>query len=305
VTPSRRAVLGAALAAPVLAACGDKTTPHSKPSPSAPSSGPVALDSVAPNAAPGLQIGEATAEVLPGQVRYAFGLIGPDGPLPGATVKVHVGTDPSAPPTASVDAVELEDEGLTDRGLYAATLPFPKPGKYLLAIVADTPTGAFKGGLAVEVAASSKSPVPGQRATSVKTPTTRDPMGATPLCSKRPKPCSMHDVSLDVALKNGKPTVVVFAAPAFCQTELCGPDVDIVERLAAKHRGKANFVHVEAYTGATNPTDGKLAPALKAYQFDSEPWLYVMDAKGIVSDRISAAFVTSELVDRLAKVGVS
>ena len=300
-TPSRRSLLRAALATPLLAACGGDKKPGAAPS----ASGPVALDSVGRHAAPGLQIGEAVAEVLPGQARYAFGLIGPDGPLPGAKVTVHLGTEPTRPPAASVEAVELQDEGLTDRGLYAATLPFPTAGRYLLAIVADTPEGAFKGGLAVDVRATSKSPAPGQRATSVRTPTVKDPMGAKPLCSRRPTICSMHDVSLDVALRSGKPTVVVFAAPAFCQTELCGPDVDIVEKLAQRFKGKAHFVHVEAYTGATTPSDGKLAPALKAYNFDSEPWLYVIDAKGIVSDRISAAFVTSEVLDRLARVGVS
>lgn len=300
-TPSRRAVLRAALATPLLAACGDDKKPTAQPTPS----GPVALDSVGQHAAPGLQIAEAVAEVLPGQQRYAFGLIGPDGPLPGAKVKVYVGQVATAPPAASADATELEDEGLTDRGLYAVTLPFPTPGRYLMAIVAETSAGAFKGGLAVDVPATSKSPAPGQRATSVRTPTTKDPMGAKPLCSRRPKPCSMHDVSLDVALKSGKPTVVVFAAPAFCQTELCGPDVDILDRVAQRHRGKANFVHVEAYTDATTPSDGKLAPALKAYNFTSEPWLYFIDAKGIVSDRISAAYVTSEVEERLAKLGVS
>ena len=306
-TPSRRAVLRAALATPLLAACGDDTKPpvsatkSTQPTPT----GPLALDSVGPHAAPGLQIGEATAEVLPGRQRWAFGLIGPEGPLSGASVTVYLGTDGSKPPTTTVAATELEDEGLTDRGLYAATLPFPTAGAYLAAIVAETATGAFRGGLRIDVLATSVSPAPGQRATSVKTPTTKDPMGASPLCSRRPNPCSMHAVSLDAALKSGKPTVVVFAAPAFCQTELCGPDVDILERVAKKHPGKANFIHVEAYTGATTPSDGKLAPALKAYEFTSEPWLYFVDAKGIVTDRISAAYVTSEVEERLAKLGVS
>lgn len=299
-TPSRRAVLRAALATPLLAACGDKK-PTAQPTPS----GPVALGRVGGHAAPGLQIIEAVAEVLPGQQRFAFGLVGPEGPLYGAAVKVYIGTDDEQPPAATADAKELEDEGLTDRGLYAATLPFPAPGAYLIAVVAETPTGAFRGGLRVDVPATSVMPVPGQRAVSVKTPTTRDPMGAKPLCSRRPKPCSMHDVSLDVALKSGKPTVVVFAAPAFCVTELCGPDVDILERVAQRHRGKANFVHVEAYSGATKPGTGSLAPALKAYKFTTEPWLYFIDAKGIVSDRISAAYVTSEVEERLAKLGVS
>lgn len=302
-TPSRRAVLRAALATPLLAACGGDKKPSTTATPTA--AGPAALDSVAPHAAPTLQIGEAVSEILPGQARYAFGLIGPDGPLPDAKVKVHVGRVASAPPELSVDALELTDTGLEGRGLYVANVAFPSAGKYLVAVVAETADGALKGGLAVEVAASSPSPVPGQRAIAVKTPTTKDPAGAKPLCSRRPKPCSMHDVSLDAALTNGKPTVVVFAAPAFCQTELCGPDVDILERLAVQHRGKANFIHVEAYLDATTPVNGKLAPALKAYKFTTEPWLYFIDGKGIVSDRIMGAYVTSEVAERLGKLGVS
>lgn len=299
---SRRAVLGAALAGPVLAACGGdkKAGPSAAPS----ATGPVALEDVGAHAAPGLNIAEAVAEVLPGNARYAFGLIGPDGPLPGANVTVHVGTNPSEPPQASVKAIELQDTGLADRGLYSAMVPFPTPGRYLIAVVAETPDGAFRGGVSVDVLAKSNSPAPGERATSVKTPTTANPLGAKPLCSRKPAPCSMHSISLDDALKNGKPTLVVFSAPAFCVTELCGPVVDILDRLAKQHAGKANFIHVEAYTGASRPGTGQLAPALKAYNFTSEPWLYLIDAKGIVADRMSAAYVTSEVVEGMKKLGI-
>lgn len=301
-TLRRRDVLRAALLVPVLAACKkDGTTPSASPTPT----GPVALEEVGKSAAPGLEIGEAVAELLPGNQRFAFGLVGPDGPLAGAKATVYIGTDPAQPPSQTVEAVELKDEGITDRGLYRADLSFAGAGSYLVAVVAETANGAFKGGTRVDVVAKSPSPVPGQRAISVRTPTTSSPDGADPLCSRRPTPCSMHGVSLDAALRSGKPTVVVFAAPAFCQTELCGPDVEILDKVAKRFAGKANFVHVEAYRGATTPTDGKLAPALQAYHFTSEPWLYVIDKAGVVSDRISSAYVTSEVEAALAKVGVT
>jgi hypothetical protein len=296
----RRDLLRAALAVPVLAACAAKK----KALPPTPSGAP-ALQDVRPDAAVGLTIGDAEAELLQGSSRYAFGLVGPDGPLAGARATVYVGTDQTKPATVTVPAVELTDTGLTGRGLYVATVPFPTAGDWFVAVVADTDKGAFKGGTLVKVATTSKSPVPGQKVPAVRTPTVAAPMGASPLCSRRPKPCDMHAVSLDAALKNGLPTVVVFAAPAFCQTELCGPDVEIVQALAVAHRGKANFIHVEAYRGATQPGNGKLAPALEAFRFDTEPWLYLIDGKGVVSDRISGAFATSEVVSRLAKLGVS
>lgn len=299
-TLHRRDVLRAALAVPLLAAC-TKGKKKAVPTPI----GPVPLEDVGPGYAPGLTVGDAEAELLVGSSRYAFGLAGPDGPLSGAQTTVYVGADPQKPATATVGAVELTDPGLSGRGLYVATVPFATAGEFFVAVTAKTATGSFKGGTKVVVAKKSKSPVAGQKVPVIRTPTTRDPMKADPLCSRRPKPCSMHAVSLDAALKTGKPTVVVFAAPAFCQTELCGPDVELVQAVADSHRGKANFIHVEAYTGATNPTDGTLAPALKAFKFDSEPWLYLIDANGVVHDRISGAFATSELTSRLALLGVS
>ena len=296
---NRRDLLRAALTVPLLAACGkDGADPGARPSPT----GPVALQDVGGDAAPGLEIGDAEAELLQGASRYAFGLIGPDGPISGATATVYAGPDPTKPPTATVRATEFTEAGLRDRGLYVAELPFPTAGDYYVAIVAETSAGKLSGGTRVTVRTTSKAPVAGAKAPAVQTPTTADPRGADPLCSRRPKPCSMHAVSLDAALKNGKPTLVVFAAPAFCQTELCGPDVEILQGVADKNAGKANFIHVEAFVAATNPTDGKLAPSLKEFGFDTEPWLYVIDRKGVVSDRISGAFATTEVEQRLAKV---
>lgn len=293
---NRRQLLRAAATVPLLAACngGDKKKPIDP--------GPATLENVGEGAAPGLEIGDAEAELLVGQSRYAFALIGPDGPIEEAKgVTVYSGPDPTKAPTATVGAVEFADEGLRDRGLYVANLPFPTAGPYYVAVVAETSAGKMRGGTRVEVKAKSASPVAGDKAPAVVTPTVAAPAGADPLCS-RTKQCGLHTISFDKAIKNGKPTVVVFAAPAFCQTELCGPDVEILLGIATKYAGRANFIHVEAYRDATNPTDGKLAPALKAFKFESEPWLYVVDAKGVVSDRLSGAFASGEVETRLEKV---
>jgi hypothetical protein len=298
VTLRRRDVLRAALAVPLLAACKGK-----KPAPKPPA--PTALEDIAPAAALGLEIGDAEPELLQGSSRYAFGLVANDEQVSGAKVTVYLGTDPKQPPTVTAPALELTDSGLTGRGLYAATVPFPSAGEYFVVVVAETDAGAIKGGTKVTVAKSSKSPAPGQKMPVVATPTTAHLRGANPLCSRRPKPCAMHAISLDTALKNGKPTVVVYAAPAYCQTELCGPDVEIVQSFATRFAGRANFIHVEAYRGATNPTNGKLAPELEAMHFESEPWLYLVDKSGVVSDRISGAFAASELATRLAKLGIT
>ncbi|MCA1825167.1 MAG: hypothetical protein LC640_13140, partial [Frankia sp.] len=167
--------------------------------------------------------------------------------------------------------------------------------------VATTKDGArLRGGTSLTVAAKSKSPVRGERAVSVVTPTTARPDGADPLCSRKPV-CSGHAVSLDAALRNGKPTVVTFAAPAFCVSELCGPVVDIVDRIARPQQRALNYVHVEAYRdhGKNN------APPLDAWHFSSEPWTYFIGRDGVVTDRLAGALGDTEVKTRLARLGVT
>ena len=283
----RLSVLGAAL--PLLGACTDdaETEPEAVEA-----TGDGSLQDIAPDAAKGLQILDAQPELLVGSSRYSFGLLDPDSkPLTDADVVVHAGPDPGKKPVASVPAVWLQG-GVADKAIYVAQIPFPAAGPYFVAAVATTKEGAqIKGGVQVRVAATSPSPVPGQPAIVVPTPTTANPAGADPLCSRKPV-CTMHAVSLDAALKSGKPTVVTFSAPAFCATETCGPVVDLVE--AAKGRatpGGVNFIHVEAY----RKQGAELAPALTAWKFATEPWTYFVDAKGVVVERLAGAVGAEEI----------
>ncbi len=46
---------------------------------------------------------------------------------------------------------------------------------------------------------------------------------------------TFYEVSLDEALGSGQPTVVVFATPAFCQSQTCGPMLDQVKAAAPEH----------------------------------------------------------------------
>ncbi|HVE99139.1 MAG TPA: hypothetical protein VNA12_08160 [Mycobacteriales bacterium] len=289
----RFGVLGVGI--PLLGACGQDDD-AAAPAPTATPGD--SLQDIAPDAAKGLQLLDAQPELIVGSSRYSFGLLDPDGsPLTDADVVVHAGPDPAAKPVASVPAVWLRG-GVEEKAIYVAQIPFPQAGPYYLAAVATTKEGAqLKGGVQVKVATTSPSPLPGQRAISVPTPTTAAPQGADPLCSRKPA-CSMHGVSLDAALKSGKPTVVTFSAPAFCATETCGPVVDLVE--AAKKSAPAGvaFIHVEAY----RKQGAELAPALTAWKFATEPWTYFVDGKGVVVERLAGAIGAEEITAALGRL---
>lgn len=292
---------------PVIGACTDDGEPKPGPtdlSPSASAScGPdTPLADIGCGAAPGMQVIPAEAEVVVGASRLALGLLEVDNtPLTESTVRVYAGRSPDAPPEITAEAVWLREGTIATKGLYSSSLSFPADGSWLVAAVATTPEGArLAGGTTLTVARTSPSPLPGQRAISVATPTTADPRGANPLCSRKPQPCSMHAVSLDAALRSGKPTVVTFSAPSFCLTETCGPVVEVIET-ASKESPAVTFIHVEAYVAPKTPPY-PLSPALTAWKFTTEPWTYFIDATGVVRDRLSGGLGPEDVRPRVREL---
>jgi hypothetical protein len=296
------------LAVPVVGACGGDEEPRTKSSATPSELVPSASASCAPTtpladigcgAAQGLQVLPAEAEIVVGGSRLALGLLEVDNtPLTDSTVKVYAGRDQDKAPELTADAVWLREGSIAAKGLYSSALKFPAAGAWLVAAVATTPEGArLAGGTTLTVKQTSPSPLPGQPAISVPTPTTADPRGADPVCSRKPQPCSMHAVSLDAALRNGKPTVITFSAPSFCLTETCGPVVEVVEA-ASKEAPGLNFIHVEAYVAPKTPPY-PLSPVLKAWKFTTEPWTYFIDAKGIVRDRLSGGIGPEDVRSRV------
>lgn len=134
------------------------------------------------------------------------------------------------------------------------------------------------------------------------TATVADPQGVEPLCT-RPEPCPFHEVSLADALAAGGPTVLVVSTPAFCQTGLCGPTLDLAVDLGLD---PARVVHAEVYADAaeTGIFDATSVPLVDDLGLTYEPALFVADADGRVVDRLDHLWDRSELVETLAAVGL-
>jgi hypothetical protein len=109
-------------------------------------------------------------------------------------------------------------------------------------------------------------------------------------------------LSLDQAIASGKPTVLLFATPAFCQSRLCGPAYDVVEQVRKDVGDSANFIHIEVYAGLPNPaaTNWQVVPAMQAFGLSSEPWVFFIDHTGTVIYRIEG-LVTAEEIERHLK----
>jgi hypothetical protein len=190
-------------------------------------------------------------------------------------------------------------EGL--RGLYVARVSFDTPGQWSVVL---TPTG-MGSTPAASLAVADKAVVPevGESPPAVATRTTADHSLAEITTDPDPEP-AFYELSLDDALSNGRPTVVVFATPAFCITQTCGPLLDQVQALSSDHPD-VNFLHVEVYENldATTFDELRTVPAVAAWGLPSEPWVFFIDAEGLVTARIEGSASDQEIEAALASIG--
>ena len=106
-----------------------------------------------------------------------------------------------------------------------------------------------------------------------------------------------HEITLADALASGEPTAFLISTPLFCQTAVCGPVLDLLVDEAGR-RPTLNVVHAEVYADAVakgNVIGASLTEAVNAYALSFEPSLFVIDAAGMVVDRLDFVYDAPEL----------
>lgn len=141
------------------------------------------------------------------------------------------------------------------------------------------------------VASRSLSPAVGSPAPRSHNPTIAQ-MPATKLDSGRP-PDDMHRLSIAAAIAQHKPLLVLFATAAFCTSRMCGPEIESVQRLEARYRGRVNFIHIEIYKDA-NPQYG-YAPTVNQWRLRTEPWVFVVNRAGIITAKFEGPTPAAEI----------
>jgi hypothetical protein len=85
-----------------------------------------------------------------------------------------------------------------------------------------------------------------------------------------------------------EPVVLLFATPQFCQSRVCGPVVDVAEQVKEEYGDRAEFIHMEIFN-ENDPNKG-VRKQVGAFHLPSEPWLFVIDEDGRISDAVEGAF---------------
>jgi hypothetical protein len=145
-------------------------------------------------------------------------------------------------------------------------------------------------------------PTVGNKLPAFDTPTVAVPRGVSPVCTRTPTPCPLHDINLRDALTMRKPVVYLIGTPAYCQTGTCTPALDALLEVHKELGDRAVFIHAEVYTDTSATT---YAPAVSNYKMTFEPALFITDETGILVERLDAIFDVGEVRDALTRNGIS
>ena len=300
-------VVGAGISLQMLTSCGDSAT--SGESSSAESFAAPDSDQLADQISElpsDLQLVQRFPQVLvPGNLRLPISLALSSG-------IISASSDFKFPQTLSAKVIDLSTDKVLIENisakLHGAEISLPyypfyaeitTAGNYSL-IVAGGPYE----GTAFSVLERGQVSVPGtgDSLPSFDTPTFADHRQVEPICTRQPKPCPFHEVTLSDALKLGVPVAYIVGTPAHCSTGTCSPALDGLIEVAARVGDRAVFIHAEIYADEAATV---IAPAIKALGLTFEPTLFIVDMSSKIVKRLDAVFDSLEISDALASVGIS
>jgi hypothetical protein len=272
------------------------------------------LQELADGVASGPTFAPAGSVYTRGENRLAFGVIDQQGRAVYGPTAVYVAPSPGSPAegpyVAPADVLltgaryrskQAATEEDPFAAIYAATVPFSKPGKWYV-LVATKVGGRLVGAPGeVEVSARPvvKIPEVGERAPAAHTDTLESAKGDVSRIDTRVPPSDMHE---DLAKVLGRrPVALLFSTPQLCQSRVCGPVTDIALQMKAKYGERMTFIHQEVYVD--NDISKGLRRPLTQFGLQTEPWLFVIDRSGTVTARLEGSFGVREF-ERAVKTGL-
>ena len=247
----------------------------------------------------------ATSELVVGPNRVALGLIENNVPIPDAAqTKMMVRfykVDADKATLTGEEQARYYGEGLGPRGTFIVHPTFDAAGTWGLEVIAQRPgKSAVTQRIGVEVTEKGSAAPVGTPAPRSKTPTAAEVDDLRTITSSSSPDPSLYQLSVDEAVSSGKPSLILFATPGFCQTAVCGPGVDVVKRLADQFGGKLNAVHVEIYRHPFEKLE--MVPAMSEWGLRTEPWLFLVDKDGRIADRFEGGITYQEIAPAVEKL---
>jgi hypothetical protein len=247
----------------------------------------------------------ATSEIVVGPNRLALGVLENNVPIPDAAqTSVHLRyfklNGQQATPAGEEDA-RYYGEGLGPRGTFIVQPTFDSAGAWGIEIEIKRPNQpAVSQRMQLQVAATSTAPMIGSAAIKSITPTAKDVSDISTITSDTQPDLRLYQMSIQQAVTSGKPSLILFATPGFCQTAVCGPGVDVLSKLTDTFGDKIVPVHVEIYQYPFEKLQH--VAAMEEWGIKTEPWLFLVDKNGTVAGRFEGGITFEELEPEVAKL---
>ncbi|MEX0760999.1 MAG: hypothetical protein WD208_11180 [Dehalococcoidia bacterium] len=190
-------------------------------------------------------------------------------------------------------------------GVYVLEPEFDIVGPWQVKVTLNEDGRTLSGEAAVIVNEKTATPAVGDPAPDAVTKTGDTPEELRQLTSAIEPDPDLYQVSLGDAVKSGAPVVALFSTPAFCQTQTCGPQVEVVQELKEQFNGQAHFVHVEIWDNPREMLDtgdtsvGVISPAVEAWGLPTEPWTFLVDEDGRIFAKFEAFTTKAELTEAM------
>lgn len=243
------------------------------------------------------------SELAVGEQRVPVGILERNTPVNDAAVHLRAYRQAPTDPLLSEADAPFKGEGLLGQGVYVAYLKFATAGRWVIEVSARRANRpAVTTGLSVNVLPRPTVPAVGDAAPQSRNPTVRDVADVHDIDSGNP-PNDMHDFSIAEAIAAHRPSLVVFATPAFCTSAMCGPQVHAVQALEPAYRDRLTFIHVEIYRDyRPDPAKRRFTQTVQEWRLQSEPWVFLIDARGTIRAAFEGPTATDEIrvaVDRM------
>ncbi|MBP8001306.1 MAG: thioredoxin family protein [Chloroflexi bacterium] len=275
-----------------LVACGRTDTPSSTP--------PNTTAAIVGEGVSSLQTFVVTDDFAIGQPRVPFILF--DGTSQVATaqaVTIQLFDLSQEPP---LEVWQGEAIGYNDYEVpYWVVRPeIPTPGNWGLGATVTLADGSeVQTQFVIAVAANTQAPAVGTRPPASQNRTLTTEPDISKLSSGQDPVPALYQMTVAEALASGKPTVVAFSTPAFCQTAICAPVLHSVEAVYAEMGEQVNFIHLEIYKTFEPLVQ---ADEVTEWRLTSEPWIFVLDGEGQIAAALGGPVSPQELLDELAHV---
>lgn len=216
----------------------------------------------------------------------------------------------------AIEGSEVADPGTPQattasegRGVYAADVTFDRAGFWAADVTAELDGEPRSGQASFEVVEDNRYPAVGERAPRTENLTVDiddAPMEAIDSRARDGEPVpdpQLHRMTIAESIKRGEPALVVFATPVYCVSRFCGPITDMAAELHKDYGDRVNVIHVEIWRDFQNTVVNKGA-AEWVYRGEdlTEPWIYLIDAKGKIAARWDNVATRQEIEPQLRKL---